>query len=100
MATAMAFISSILGREQVREREREGGMEKERRREEEKESRGAKVNLHAYGSLPASQMKEHFEPLPEGEEERRCQACLMLAVCTWQAAPLPSMPCVGSLPSA
>ena len=56
-------------------------------------SRGAKVNLHACGSLPASQMKEHFEPLPEGEEERRCQACLMLAVCTWQAAPFPSVPC-------
>lgn len=58
-----------------------------------------KVNLHASGRPPASQMKEHFEWLPGLEEERGCQACLMLAVCTWQDLPFPRIPHSGSLPA-
>ncbi len=58
-----------------------------------------KVNLHASGRPPASQMKEHFEWLPGLEEERGCQACLMLAVCTWQDSPFPRIPHSGSPPA-
>lgn len=58
-----------------------------------------KVNLHASGRPPASQMKEHFEWLPGLEEERGCQACLMLAVCTWQDLPFPRIPHSGSPPA-
>lgn len=58
-----------------------------------------KVNLHAFGRPPASRKKEHFERLPALEEERGCQACLMLAVCTWQDLPFPRIPHSGSPPA-
>ncbi|GAA6109402.1 uncharacterized [Tachysurus ichikawai] len=59
-----------------------------------------KVNLHAFGCLPASQMKEHFEPLPGLEEEWGLSGLLNVGSLYLARLAFPRIPQSGKNPAA